>query len=80
MYLRIDRMREALTPNCVLSKADINLRPVVKVCEFLTVEKQGRESIVTPGPSTLFNCKLAKPLTQAIAEELHTHRPRPPDV
>jgi len=59
MYLRIDRMREALTPNCVLSKADINLRPVVKVCEFLTVKKQGREPIVTPRPSTLFNCEIS---------------------
>ena len=79
MYLRIDGMGEPLAPNCILAEADINLRPIVKVCEFLTVEKQGREPIVTPRPSALINREFTESLTQAISEGVHAYRPRPPN-
>ena len=79
MYRRIDRIRESLAPDHLFAKADINLRPVVKVREIPTFEKQGREPIVTPWPSALFNCELAETLAQVIAEGVHACRPRLPE-
>jgi hypothetical protein len=61
-------MRESLALYNVLPKANIDFGPVVKMRELLAFEKQGREPIVAPRPSALFNRELAESFTEACAE------------